>query len=151
MSEDTNNEPVVSEKDIADIEKSLLSKEKARMETDKKEIKEELRKEFESEQKFKNLEEENKKFQEIIRKQAEEKKSITDSKNEEVKKLQEEIGSSKALRPSDSPFGKPEVQTEPKGNFVKDLSEDDMVSVDDESLNAFLEQHGLTKRQWNNK
>lgn len=146
--ENKDKEPVVSDKEIADVEKSLLSKEKAKDAELMKTAEAKVRKEIESEQKLKGLEAENKKFEEIIKKQAEEKETIKNSKDEELKKLQEEIGSSKALRPNDSPFAKTENTKVPKEKFVDNLSDDDMSSVDEESLNAFLESHGMSKNQW---
>jgi len=137
----------VSEKELEDIEKSIIDKDKANEDALKKEIEDKVRKEMETEQKLKELEETKAKLEATIAKQAKEKEEIEKNKTQDIEELKKQIGSTKAIVNNNNPFQKP-VNQEENSNFGENLNSDDLKDVDEASKMAFLKKQGLSDNQW---
>jgi len=143
-----DNDALVSNTELENIEKEILSKDQEAKEKLQKEVEARVRKELETEQKLKDLTTEKEKLEAVIKKQADTKDEELKAKDEELKTLNEKVGSTKAIRNVDSPFNKtPGVKT----NFGENLNSEQVQDVNEASMDAFLEHHNLSRSQWKGK
>ena len=139
-----DEDAVISTKELEDIEKSLMGREKAKEDALKVEIEAKVRKEMETEQKLKDLEAEKVKLEALITKQAEEKKTLEAQKNKELEEARARIGGTKQQVHNDSPFaGTPTPNAE---TFIDGLTQDKILEIDENSKKAFLDKLGI--RDW---
>jgi len=139
-----NDEIQVKGDDLKQIEQEALAKENQKVEDLKKQIEDKLKKEMADEQKkkdeanqLKKLQEENKAMQNMLK----EKETQT---QQEIQKLKEQIGSSKAIHTNNHP----ENMSKPK---ELDLNELTLKEIDHNSKKAFLEKYGLNEKQWSGR
>ena len=139
-----NDEIQVKGDDLKQIEQEALAREKQKEQDLKKEIEDKLKKEIAEEQakkdkadQLKKLQEENQAMQNMLK----EKETQT---QQEIQKLKEQIGSTKAIHINNHP----ESTTKPQG---LDLNELTLKEIDINSKKAFLEKYGLNEKQWSGR
>ena len=137
-----NDDSVVSGKELEAIEQQVLQKDREANAEIIKAAEDKVRKEMETEAKLRALEEEKAKMEEVIKQQAQEKKE----KDEAYSKLQEQVGTTKSIRPTNSPF----LQQPTTDNTFSDSLDDEerIREIEDASQEAFLKHHGLSEAQW---
>ena len=132
------DEAVISKKELEDIEREVLGKDKERETKLKQDIKEEM----EAEQRLKLLEETKVKLEAAVKQQAEDKVDLKEKLEKEITELKEQVGTSKGVVNVQSPF----VKSEGKSSLR--LDSEKVKEIDEESKKAFLEKMGLAEHQW---
>ena len=129
----------INKKDIEDIEREVLAKEKKREDEIRSNVEAKLRREMEEEKKkkeeadrLKALEEENKTMQKML-------KEMEEKRQKEIEDLKSQLGASKAIH---------NFQPAQKPKEGLNLTDEVMKEINEESKKAFLQKHGLTERQW---
>jgi hypothetical protein len=145
--ETKKEESFISNEELESIEREVLSKTELANKKLKTEIEAQVRKEFETEQKLKELEAEKKKLEDAVLKQKEEREKTASELKAELEKLKEQMGSSKSVVNNNSPFGKNNTDS-PVSNRISDLTKEQIIEIEEESKKAFMDKLGIREDRW---
>lgn len=144
MAEEDKNvnseDAIVSDEEIKKIEAEVLKKSAAKEVALREKLESEIRAKLEAEAKAKAEKERLAALEASVARAAAEKEEMLKKHEEELKQLKERTGSTKSVVDSQSPF----KNSNDSNDFdVKNLSQEQVRDIDDESKRAFLEKHGL--------
>lgn len=141
---------IVSNDEIDAVTKKVLAegkKEKDKMEVD---VEAKIRAKIEAENHLKELEKQNQQYKESIQRQEEEKQRIAADKDKEIEELKTQVGGSKAVHNTQSPFSKsdkPEEVTK-EVSAIKNLTREQISEINENSKHEFMKVHGIKDSQW---
>ena len=128
---------VVSQRDIDDVTRDVLQKDKEREQRIREEAKEELRKEMEAEQQKKKLLDDKLKLEAALLQKEKENAETVKKLKEDAEKLREQIGQSKGFVNTNNPFSQGESEDNRQEINIDELTPEQINAIDEASKNAF--------------
>lgn len=146
------SDAVVSAEELKKVEEKIVAKDKAKEDILKEEIEAKVRKELAEKAEAERLVKEKEQLEATILQQAKDKESEAAKKAVEIEELKKQIGSTKSVINTDSPFHeeKKNAPTSKEGgkDFVKSLTPEQLLEVDEESKRKFMEHHQMKQGQF---
>lgn len=148
MVEETND-AIVTTEDLKSIESEVMAKDKAKEDSIRKEVEASVRKELEEKAAVDALKAEKERLEKAVLEQAKEKERLAEEKAKEIEDLKKQIGTTKSVVNTNNPFqGKPKEGSSESLDFVKDLTDEQLQEIEENSKKAFMEHHGMKKEQF---
>ena len=137
MSEQNDDDVVVSQKDIDNVTKEVLDRDKVEQDKIRKEVETQVRKEISEEQTKQKLVDDKQKLEAALVQKEKERVTEQETLRKEVNDLKEQMGQSKAQINTDNPFlGKKPTEQELN---IDNLTPEQIMEIDENSKKAFKE------------
>jgi hypothetical protein len=137
VSEQNDDDVVVSQKDIDNVTKEVLDRDKVEQDKIRKEVETQVRKEILEEQTKQKLVDDKQKLEAALVQKEKEKVTEQETLRKEVNDLKEQMGQSKAQINTDNPFlGKKPTEQELN---IDNLTPEQIMEIDENSKKAFKE------------
>ena len=148
---DSNSDAVVSNNEIDAVTKKVLAEGKIEKDKMAVNIETQIRAKIEAENHLKDLEKQNQQFKESIQRQEAEKQRISADKDKEIETLKSQVGGSKAQVQTQSPFGKRDGEQTDVLSTMKNLTQEQINEIGENSRLAFMKEQNIPDSQWKNK